>query len=120
MNRNLKKQFLLRVIMDDFKTPQDVLLNHLNNYSYEYIYKCPSKMFILGTIDTINRYKYKKEALDFTLDDLKELLPELISESRGVEIEFLDSDWDNLELINTNFGFKLNTDKNYMSEFFEF
>lgn len=87
-------------------------LEHIYNYRYKCIDKVPIKMFFIGLLQTSS---------DFTLDLIKEVVVESLEYS-GLEVEFIDEDWDKLEVITLDNYWKtkkLNTTKSYMSEFFE-
>lgn len=116
-----KKEILLRVIMDnDMNTSYESLIYLLDKLIYTKVLKCPAEIFVIGIIDTIGRYKSKGKSFDFTLEDLKVLLPELLSETNGIEVTYTDHEWDELEIIpHERWKPTLNTKKGYMSEFFE-
>lgn len=114
-----KKEILLRVILSDYQMSYEFLIYILENSLYVKIYKVPVSIFIFGILQTIEVLTFNGKKIDFTLNDIKELLPEIINETISYELTFTDNDWNDLQILETNRGQILNTKKPYMADFFE-
>ena len=90
------------------------LLEAIFENRYRCIDKCPADTFIYGVINS-----FKPGVC--TLEDVKDVVREAL-EFGGFELTFPDKDWDNLQLIKSEDRWQtdtLNTEKTYMSQFFE-
>ena len=100
----------------DMSYSYEDLCKQLYDNQYRRIMKVPVDLMFSGIIE---RYKYPV----VTIDLIKEVIIDALQYS-GIETTFVDEDWDKLEYVECtgswgNIELKLNTDKLYMSEFFE-
>lgn len=122
-----KKELLAKLIVGDVKMSYDEIIFRLEqgNELYRSIYNVPTNIFILGLIDSFTHLSLNGKRFEITLSEIKEFIPEIISDVISVEVTFTDEDWVNLEFLEQeNHGRfkesrKFNTSKAYIGEFFE-
>lgn len=123
MEAKTKKEAIIRIMMGDYWSPNESLLFLLERDLYSKLFKCPTRLFIFGILETCNHLSIGGKPIELSLEDLKELIPEILSDMNGFETTFTDEDWQNLEITSTVDGNfvkrELNTTKAYMMEFFE-
>lgn len=102
---------------------------NLEEYSsenlYRNIYKMPVKTYFEGIIDRHN--------INITVEDIKAITKQIIEDSTGFELTFIDNEWDDLKMEEEEIKYKgwntneekvrikrnWNTNKKYMIDFFE-
>jgi len=123
MEAKTKKEVIIRLMMGNYWAPTENLLFLLERDLYTKFFKCPTSIFIFGILETCPHLSIGGKPVELSLEDLKELIPEILSDMNGFETTFADEDWQNLEIISSVDGNfvkkKLNTTKAYMMEFFE-
>ena len=106
--------------IEDEQPTYEQLLNAIHKNDYRTIYKMPAKTFIIGIIQSFKLEDNTLEKANKILKAIKEVVQEAL-ELNGIELTFTDEDWNKLEVIEGDrwHRLKINTNKLYMSEFFE-
>jgi hypothetical protein len=120
---NIKKRIAHIITGNEFDPSKEYEeeLEYIYNNQYKTVLKVPAKTFILGTCA---RFKDQNLALKL----LKQVITEAM-ELSGVELTFVDEEWDNLNIVSSTEGYHSHKwilanssneiKKNYMSQFFE-
>ena len=112
---NHRKYLLAHILGNSSGMSYNEKMMVVENNLYNYIWKCPISIFIVGALEL----KFT-DGYQFDLETLKREFVELIEDLTGFELTFTDFDWDNISIEETRWGKKvIGTDKSYMSEFFE-
>jgi hypothetical protein len=110
-----RKYLLTHILGNSSGMSYNEKMSVVENNLYNYIWKCPIDIFVIGALNL--RFK---SGYQFTLEDFKEEFKSLIEDISGFELTFKDEDWDNFYIDKTRWGDRIRgTDKSYMSEFFE-
>jgi hypothetical protein len=112
---NHRKYLLAHILGNSSEMSYNEKMMVVENNLYNYIWKCPISIFIVGALEL----KFT-DGYQFDLETLKREFVELIEDLTGFELTFTDFDWDNISIEETSWGKKVvGTSKSYMSEFFE-
>jgi hypothetical protein len=110
-----RKYLLTHILGNSSGMSYNEKMSVVENNLYNYIWKCPISIFIVGALESKFTDGYR-----FDLKTLKSEFKDLIEDINGLELTFNDSDWENFSIEETRWGKKIvGTNKSYMSEFFE-
>jgi len=113
-----KKEIIAKYLADNNINDYETNLEFLYKNAYKIFLKCPTKTFFVGMLKTFH------PNLGITLEDIKEVIIDALEVS-GIEVEFIDNDWDNLKIIPGDPEFKFDRttinilDKIYVGSFFQ-
>jgi hypothetical protein len=83
----------------DNSPPYEQLLEDIYNNQYRTVVKVPINMFIIGIIDSF--IVKDEQHANKILDIIKEVVTEAL-ETSGIELTFVDGDWDELKVTQDN------------------